>query len=255
MVDWGLEVGGGHKKHPSSHGDEAECRSSHGRTMRILAAAAAAQGANRHGAAVKRLNAVKQWPTGQRCNGEKRGSTNPNPSNSSPQKRRQSLKLTSSRTGIFCVALFLRQLCRYKSVDADTQKLELIKASNFDQCQKGCWLLAYGLHLCDRGAQGTSDRIHLGSLHLSSATHQLFREAGVNESIRAQQKDPCSRDRGADLSPSWSANQDPTAGGGVAANRRHGSGDAMETGRVPPNVPVRPAMPRSSQVRAANGSH
>lgn len=81
-----------------------------------------------------------------------------------PQKRRQSVKLTSSQTGIFCAALLLRQLCRYVPVDADTQKLEFIKASNLDQCQKGCWLLAYGLHLCDGGAQGTSDRIHLGSL-------------------------------------------------------------------------------------------
>lgn len=152
----------------------------------------------------------------------------------SPQKRRQSLKLTSSQTGIFCVALLLRQLCRYVPVEADTQKLEFMKASNFDQCQKVCWLLAYGLHLCDRGAQGTSDRTHLGSLHLLSASHQLFREAGVNESIRAQQKDPRSRNRGADLSPSWNANQDPTAGGGKAANRRHDGEDAVETGCVPP---------------------
>lgn len=90
----------------------------------------------------------------------------------SPQKRRPSLKLTSSQTGIFCAALLLWQLCRYVSVDADTQKLEFIKASNFDQCQEGCWLLAYGLHLCDRGARGTSDRIHLGSLPPPPACRQ-----------------------------------------------------------------------------------
>lgn len=86
----------------------------------------------------------------------------------SPQKRRQSLKLTSSQIGIFCAALLLRQLCRYVPVDADTQKLEFIKASNFDQCQKGCWLLAYGLHLCDGGLR----RPPTGSAWAPSACRQ-----------------------------------------------------------------------------------
>lgn len=64
----------------------------------------------------------------------------------------------------------------------------------------------------------------------------------MNENIRAQQKDPRSHDRGADLSPSWNENQDPAAGGGEAANRRHDGEDAVETGRVPPTVPVNAAL-------------